>query len=1030
MLLVRRRQLTSLLWASPLAALGMVTFFLMRPAGASEQKLSYNKDIRPILAENCFPCHGPDSASRKAGLRLDRFTDATQMGALVPGDPIASEAIRRVFKTESDPLHMPPAAGHKSLTDSQKAILVRWVDQGAAYEQHWSYIPPKKQTPPNAGAGWARNPIDRFIAAKLSEQGLSPAPEADKRTLARRLALDLTGLPPAAFEVEEFVKDTSPNAYERLVDRYLDSPAWGEHRGRYWLDAARYADTHGIHFDNYREMWAYRDWVINAFNKNQRFDSFVTEQLAGDLLPEPTLEQRVATGFTRCNITTSEGGAIDEEYRVLYARDRTDTFAQVFLATTAGCAVCHDHKFDPISQKDFYSLSAFFNNTTQNAMDGNIKDTPPVIPVPAVTDRPRLAQLKKLVPEAKKATEDRKVAARTAFDTWLSGEKQTSVPLPGDSFFHAALAEGEETGHVTPKSYVRKNNATLTFSEAGDFESDKPFTVALWVKPVPNAGGALVARMDEADNFRGWDIWMEGGKVGSHLINKWSDDAVKVVSRDPIKANAWNHVCVVYDGGKKPGSYKIYVDGQIRPHDAANDTLKSTTRTKTPFKIGQRSGGAGISDGTAIQDVRLYGRALSAEEALQLATGTRATYLLNTPSLSATEKEELFGWWLPQKDVEYARLSAQATALQVEEAQRLSRGTVAHVANEKPGAPEAYVLFRGEYDKRRDKVGPLTPAALPALPAEYPKNRLGLAKWILRPENPLTARVTVNRFWQEIFGEGLVRSAGDFGIMGELPSHPELLDYLALDFQRDWDIKRFFKQLVMSATYRQAATLTPEKKAKDPTNRYLARGPRYRMDAEMLRDYALATSGLLVRRIGGPSVKPYQPDGVWEAVAMFGSNTRDYRRDSGEGLYRRSLYTFWKRAAPPASMEIFNAPNRETCVVKRERTNTPLQALVTLNDVQFIEAARHLAAKALKESNGLDFLAGRLLARPLDTFERMILELNVSELEEHFSKYPKEAVALITHGDSKPDKTLNPGQLAAWTMLTNQMLNLDEVLSK
>jgi hypothetical protein len=1016
------------LWAAPVIALAAAASG--SPRSADTTTLTYNRDIRPILAENCFACHGPDSASRKAGLRLDRFTEAVQSGAIVPGDPIASEAVRRIFKDDTDPLAMPPISGHKRLSEEQKSLLVRWIDQGAAYEQHWSYLPPRAQTPPSAGEGWARNPIDRFVFAKLKESGLSPAPEADRRTLARRLALDLTGLPPAAFEVEAFVKDTSPDAYEKLVDRFLASPAWGEHRGRYWLDAARYADTHGIHFDNYREMWAYRDWVINAFNNNQRFDAFVTEQLAGDLLPEPTLDQRIATGFTRCNITTNEGGAINEEYLVLYARDRTETFGQIFLGQTTGCAVCHDHKFDPLSQKDFYALSAFFNNTTQNAMDGNIKDTPPIIPVPLAADRPRFEALKKLIPEAKKVAEGRKAAARAAFESWASQGKTASVALPNDSFFHAPLAEGEAEGRTAPKAFVRKNNATQVFPESGDFENDRPFTVALWVKPVPNAGGALVARMDEGKEYRGWDVWMEGGKVASHLIHKWPSDALKVVSREPLKASVWNHVCLTYDGGKKPGSFKIFVDGQLRPHETANDTLKGTSRTKTPFKIGQRSSGSGVSEGTAIQDVRLYGRALSADEAMQLATGTRAEFLLKKPALSSTEKDELFAWWLPQKDSDYAALSANVAALVREEAAIRSRGTVAHVANEKQGVPEAYVLFRGEYDKRREKVAPLTPAALPALPAEYPKNRLGLAKWLLRKEHPLTARVTVNRFWQELFGNGLVRSSGDFGIMGELPSHPELLDWLALDFQRDWDIKRFFKQVVMSATYRQAAILTPEKKAKDPGNRLLSRGPRYRMDAEMLRDYALATSGLLVRKLGGPSVKPYQPDGVWEAVAMIGSNTRDYRRDSGESLYRRSLYTFWKRAAPPASMEIFNAPNRETCVVKRERTNTPLQALVTLNDVQFVEAARHLATKALKESDPLEFLAGRLLSRPLTTFERLVLEMSASDLEEHFSKNPTEATTLVTYGESKPDKTLNPGQLAAWTMLTNQMLNLDEVLSK
>jgi hypothetical protein len=436
----------------------------------------------------------------------------------------------------------------------------------------------------------------------------------------------------------------------------------------------------------------------------------------------------------------------------------------------------------------------------------------------------------------------------------------------------APLTEGEAEGQTAPKAFVRKSNNALSFPEAGDFEGDKPFSVAAWVKPVPNAGGAIVARMDEGDNFRGWDLWMENGRVGSHLIHSWPGDAVKVVAREALRPNVWNHVCFSYDGDKKPGSYTFYIDGKLSPHDSANDTLKGTTRTTTPFKIGQRSGGAGISDGTAIQDVRLYGRKLSQAEAGQLASGTRAEYLLQKATLAQAEKDELFAWWLPQKDKTFASLNAKVAALQKEEADIRARGTIAHIANEKSATPEAYILNRGEYDQRRTRVDACTPESLPAFSPELPKNRLGLARWLLRKENPLTARVTVNRFWQEIFGNGLVRSAGDFGIMGELPSHPELLDWLALDFQRDWDVKRFFKQMVMSAAYRQSAQLTPEKKAKDPTNRYLARGPRYRMDAEMLRDYALATSGLLVRKIGGPSVKPYQPDGVWEAVAMIGSS--------------------------------------------------------------------------------------------------------------------------------------------------------------
>lgn len=1028
-----------------------------KPAAPVVGKLSYNKDIRPILAENCFPCHGPDSAARKASLRLDRLADARARGAIVPGDPLASEILRRVRLPQSDALTMPPAAGHKRLTPEQVTLLTRWIGEGAPYEQHWSYLPPRPQTPPKVkNAAWVRNPIDAFVLAKLEEKGLSPAPEADRRTLARRLSLDLTGLPPEPADVEAFVADRAPNAYEKLVDKLMATPQWGEHRGRYWLDAARYADTHGIHFDNYREMWAYRDWVINAFNQNMRFDQFTIEQLAGDLLPEPTLDQRIATGFTRCNITTNEGGSIDEEVKVMYTRDRTETAAQVWLGSTAGCAVCHDHKFDPISQKDFYSLSAFFNNTTQNAMDGNIKDTPPIIQVPVNADRPRFMALQRELAEAKKATEARKATAKADFDKWLTSTTRTALAAPTEGLvFQAKLDEGKGKelaairdgqpakypilgggaswgdGQLAEKAFVKKPGGPVELPEVGDFENNQAFTCSAWIKlPQGNSGGAIMARMDDGNDYRGWDLWVEGNKVGSHIIHKWPDDALKVVTQEALTVGVWHLVTLTYDGSLKRSGMKVYVDGIEKATDAQAENLKGSIKTTVPFKLAQRHNTAPI-EGLALQDLRLYKRALAANEVAAL-LALRSDYLLalGSDKLKPAQRDELFSGWLASGDPVYKQLSSKLASLQSEEAAIKGRGTVAHVANEKPGMPEAYVLFRGEYDKRRDKVTPMTPAALPAMSPALPKNRLGLAKWLLAPGHPLTARVTVNRYWQELFGTGLVKTAGDFGITGELPSHPELLDWLALDFQRDWNVKRFFKQLVMSSTYRQAALLTPEKRAKDRDNRLLSRGPRFRMDGEMVRDYALATSGLLVKKIGGASVKPYQPDGVWEAVAMIGSNTRDYRRDTGENLYRRSMYTLWKRAAPPASMELFNAPNRETCTVKRERTNTPLQALVTLNDIQFVEAARQLATNSLKSGNALDYLSHRLLARPLTATERVITETSLDELKAHYDSHPKEARELITFGESKPDPSLNTAQLAAWTMLANQMLNLDEVLNK
>jgi hypothetical protein len=542
--------------------------------------------------------------------------------------------------------------------------------------------------------------------------------------------------------------------------------------------------------------------------------------------------------------------------------------------------------------------------------------------------------------------------------------------------------------------------------------------------------------MDDKNDYRGWDLWIQGGRVGTHIIHKWQEDALKVVSKNPVKEGQWNHMFVTYDGSGKAAGVKVYVNGVPQETMVEADALKNTIKTAVPLKFAQRNTSSRIDD-LSVQDARLYKRALSAEEVGQLARTTRAAWLAAKPADQRTDadKNELFDWWLPGMDEAYKGLAKKLSGLQQEEAAIKSRGTVAHVMQEMPQAPEAYVLFRGEYDKRRDKVGPGTPKALHPMPPDLPRNRLGFAQWLLREDNPLTARVTVNRYWQEVFGTGLVRTSEDFGVTGEQPSHPELLDWMAVEFRESgWDVKKFFKLIVTSAAYRQAAAATKEKLEKDPQNRLLSRGPRFRMDAEMVRDYALAASGLLSPKIGGPSVKPYQPPGVWEAVAMIGSDTRDYKRDAGDKLYRRSMYIFWKRAAPPASMEILNAPTREVCTVRRERTDTPLQALVTLNDVQFIEAARFLAERALKEGGQtdarIDFLAKHVLCRPLREEEAKVVEGVLNDLLAHYKAHPDEAKKLIAVGESKPDPLLDAPALAAWTMTANELLNLDEVLNK
>ncbi|HWB04349.1 MAG TPA: DUF1553 domain-containing protein, partial [Verrucomicrobiales bacterium] len=704
-------------------------------------------------------------------------------------------------------------------------------------------------------------------------------------------------------------------------------------------------------------------------------------------------------------------------------------------------------------------------NTTQAAMDGNIKDTPPVVFVPNDKDRPRWNALTGEIAAAKKAVDERRTGARPEFDKWLATAKpeifkdavsskdlQIHAPLDepsgesvlvntpaGPSPVTCSSGAGAMEGVVAAKAFKVDPGKTVAVPQPDGFENNKPFSYGAWIKlPGDNIpAGAAIARMEEAPRYRGWDIWIQSGRPATHIISKWDDDAIKVVSKKSIKPNEWHHVFITYDGSSKAAGVKIYIDGEPQKTSIEADALKGSIQNSLPLKFGQREKTSRIEN-LGLQDVRLYSRLLAPAEVAALPNSQKYGKILAKAPDQRTdaEKNQLLDWWLPSNDQPWKDATAKVTALEQEQGTIKQRGAVTHVMAEKPDKPMAFILARGDYDKRKDKVSPETPASLPKMPDDLPRNRLGLAQWLLRPEHPLTARVTVNRFWQELFGAGLVRTSGDFGISGELPSHPELLDWMAVEFRESgWDIKKFFRLVMTSAAYRQSAAVPKEKYIKDPSNRFLARGPRFRMDAEMVRDYALAASGIMVPKIGGASVKPYQPDGVWEAVAMPESNTRIYKRDTGEALYRRSMYTMWKRAAPPASMDIFNAPAREVCTVRRERTNTPLQALVTLNDVQFIEAARFLAARTLKEGGAtpearLNFMARRILCRPPAAEELPILTASLTELAAHYKAKPEDAKALLTEGEFKADPALDPADLASWTMMANQLLNLDEVLNK
>lgn len=1053
----------------------------------AQEPVNFERQIKPILAENCFACHGIDSEARQADLRLDDRESAIESGAIEPGDPEFSSLIERVFDSDESTI-MPPPDSHKTLTEDEKQLLKRWVEEGAEYQKHWSLVAPVRPALPDVkDESWIRNEIDRFILARLEQEGLQPASEANPEVLFRRLSLDITGLPPKPEDSAAFAKDYKERGEDGLsewIDKLMNQPTWGEHRARYWLDAARYADTHGMHYDNYREMWPYRDWVIRSFNANQPFDQFTIEQLAGDLLENPTQDQLVATGFQRCNMTTNEGGTIDEENLAIYAADRVQTFGWVYLGLTTNCSQCHDHKFDPISMKDYYSLAAFFRNTTQKAKDGNRKDgLGPVITVPAEEDQARWNALPDEIAKTSANRDTRRVEAKSDFEKWLAeldveslGDMPTNellLHLPMNegtgkelksksvnsadvsfieddetnddqaqlekTFLATADLNWEKDGVIGPAPRLTKES-TIDLGDIGNFAVNQPYSVGCWVKTTGNRGGAIVGRMDNQKAYRGWDVWQNNGEFAAHIIDKWTENGLKIVTKGQrVKPGTWQHIFVTWDGSKKPEGLKIYVDGKQAETRIETATLKegADTRSDTPLRIGRRSTGQYPFEGF-VQDFLLYERKLEASEIANIAEMGPLRLALETPAESRTEElnEMLLGNFLRNYDSRFRELDKQLVGLQAELEAIKSRSPVTHIQVEKKDEPKANILMRGAYDKPGDEVKAAPPQALHPMPEGAPASRLGLAQWVVDPANPLTARVTVNRFWQELFGQGIVATSEDFGVMGTAPTNQLLLDWLAVEFRESgWDVKRFYKLMLMSSAYRQASIVSKEKLEKDRDNSLLSRGPRYRMDAEMVRDYALAASGLLTRTMYGPGAKPYQPDNMWDIVGLPGGDTRNYLQDKGPNVYRRSLYSFWKRMSPPPNLELFNAPSREVCTVRRARTNTPLQALVTLNDPQFFEAARVLAQNSMNSGEQSDdailaFIAGRTVCRSFRDEEIEIIKSSLATFRSHYKERVEDAKALVTFGEAPVDETLDVAELAAWTMICNQILNLDEVLNK
>ncbi|MCZ6596172.1 MAG: PSD1 and planctomycete cytochrome C domain-containing protein [Planctomycetota bacterium] len=1164
---------------------------VLATGGEDEPKpVEFAREIRPILAEKCLICHGPNDDDREAELRFDvkevAFADRGGYAAIVPGDSAASEMVLRITD-ELDP--MPPPEAELELTPEEIELIRRWIDEGAEWGEHWAYVAPvRPEPPPVADAGWAKNPIDRFVLARLEAEGLAPSPEASKERLIRRATFDLTGLPPTIGEVDAFLADDAPDAYEQVVDRLLASPRYGERMAKEWLDVARYGDTHGYHLDNERALWRWRDWVIEAFNANKPFDEFTIEQLAGDLLPDATLDQRIATGFNRCNPSTGEGGLIAEEYLAKYAFDRVETTATVWLGTTMGCTQCHDHKYDPFTQREFYELFAFFNSVAENASDANALTPPPAIKAPT-PEQARLleqvgseigaveARLIAPMPEvdAAQAEWEREFGADVA-DRWhvlqplsitsrngarfrVLADESILVEGPNpDKEVYEILAQTDATGitavhleALTHESMAdggvgRATNANIVLSEfeletapAGGRTNDfarVPLSSAFADHSQENY------RIDQAldgDPATGWGVVTDrfaeheavfvseepfgfadgtlirvrmrfesqhaGHAIGRFRLSLSTDAPARGATlypwyvAGPFPAESGDAAYdAVFPPEEEVDLSATYLDGAVawqdRPdfvdrqaHTLAGGiaatylcrTIHSPTERDVELSLGSDDGVKVWLNGELVLDRRVarpvapdqerfdvrlragdnrllmkvvnFGGAyafyfrVSGEDVSGIPLGLAQAATTPLAERTTEQTDLLRDHYRSASSPEWEAIRDELVALEEREAAIDAEVPMTMVMEELATPREAHLLIRGQYDQPGELVEPGTPAILPPMELgsvgnagahEGRATRLELARWLMDPGHPLPARVTVNRWWQRIFGHGLVGTTEDFGSRGDAPTHPDLLDWLATELvESGWDIKHMQKLMVTSAAYRQSARVTPELLERDPKNQLYARGPRFRLDAEAIRDNALAVSGLLVEHIGGPSVRPYQPAGLWKAVGYTSSNTANFTKGSGEQLYRRSMYTFWKRTSPPPSMQIFDAPTRESCIVQRARTNTPLQALTLMNDVQFVEAARAFAQRTMQEGGATAderaaFAFRAATARhPEPDEQRVLLGVFEAQLADYRAD-PEAARELVAVGDSAPDAALDPSELAAWTVVCSLILNLDEVVTR
>jgi len=999
----------------------------------AKETVNFSRQVRPILSDNCFKCHGPDKKARKGELRLDRRNDAKDVLKLDAKK--SSELITRI--TTDDPEeHMPPAKSNRSLTPQQIDILTRWVRQGAPYEQHWSFRPIKKPAVPKVKrADWPRGEVDRFVLARLEKEGLNPAAEVSRERLIRRVSFDLTGLPPTPKEIDAFLADKSKDAYEKLVDRLLAKSAYGERMASDWLDVARYSDSYGYQVDRDRYVWPWRDWVIKALNANMPYDQFVTEQLAGDLLPGATDQQILATTFNRLHPQKVEGGSTEEEFRVEYVADRNHTFGTAFLGLALECARCHDHKFDPIQQAEYYKLFAYFNTIDESGLysyfTGAIP-TPTLFMTDAAT-KASIASVEKQITQAEALLTKIAGKRQAAFQTWLSSRPQ-KAEIPG-RVAHQSFekfkggANKSVPGHVGKA--VKLSGDDAFGIGAGNFRRFDPFSVALWMNTPNEKKRAVVFHHSKAwtdSGSRGYQLLIEEGRLSMSLIHFWPGNAIRVRTKDKIPTAKWLHVTVTYDGSSRAGGLRIFVDGKPAETEVVRDNLyKFINGSGKNIAIGQRFRDRGFTNGL-VDEFQVFNRQLAPIEVAQVHDGRTLAVALAAPAgkLTASQRKSLLAFYLTNFDAEYKTQLAAVRKAREQRSSKVDRIQEIMVMREMAQPRQTHLLTRGAYNMPAQRVTAGTPGVLPPFPANQPNNRLGLARWLTSDDHPLTARVTVNRLWQLCFGAGLVRTPEDFGSQGQPPTHPQLLDWLARDFiEHDWDVKRLLKLMVTSATYRQSSSAPANLLARDPENRLLARAPRYRLSAEMLRDNVLAVSGLLVNKVGGASVRPYEVEASFKPVG----------RTRGEGLYRRSVYTYWKRTAPAPAMMALDASKREVCRVRRERTASPLQAFVLLNGPQYVEAARMLAEREIKlhGDNTEAILAGMFREltsrkpRPAET--KLLVKLYQEQLAD-FEKNPKRAEAFLKTGDRPRDKKLPAARTAALGVVASMLMNFDQSVMK